>query len=407
MKNRRLGSFIAISGLSATALYAAQPTNPSSVLSDGFYNTAMGTAALSHNTTPAHQCAPYAFNNTPGSYYMLGCGNTAAGFGAMDFNTTGAADTALGAGALFYNTTGAYNTAVGTLALFHTTTGSSNQAFGAGALFSNTTGKQNTALGEYSLFDNSSGNRNVTVGSASMYRTTTGSSNTASGYYSLLGNTTGSYNVAIGANVLRNNATGTSNTMLGYSTGSGLHSGNFNTYVGYGITGVDGESNVTRIGAEGPVSETTYISGIYNTPLSGNAVVVTSTGQLGVAAVSSERFKTDVAAMGGNSNKLEQLRPVTFKLKTDPSGTLQYGLIAEEVANVYPELVIRDQNGRIDGVRYDELAPMLLNQMQKEHEHALAQDAAIAAQAKLIEDLKTQISQLNDQRHAVNAPPPR
>ena len=404
MKNRRLGSFIAISGLSATALYAAQPTTPSSVLSDGFYNTAMGTAALSHNTTPARQCAPYAFNNTPGVYYMIGCGNTAAGFGAMDFNTTGAADTALGAAALFNNTTGAYNTAVGTLALFHTTTGSSNQAFGAGALFSNTTGTQNTALGEYSLFDNNSGNRNVTVGSASMYRTTTGSSNTASGYYSLLGNTTGSYNVAIGASVLRNNATGTGNTMLGYSTGSVLHSGNFNTYVGYGITGIDGESNVTRIGAQGQTSETTYISGIYNTPLSGNAVVVTSTGQLGVAAVSSERFKTDVAAMGVNSDKLEQLRPVTFRLKTDASGTLQYGLIAEEVANVYPELVIRDQNGRIDGVRYDELAPMLLNQMKKEHEHALAQDAAIAAQAKLIEDLKSQISALSDLKHELPAP---
>src|SRR5271169_117854 len=95
-------------------------------------------------------------------------------------------------------------------------------------------------------------------------------------------------------------------------------------------------------------------------------VVVNSNGRLGVAAVSSERFKTAIAPMGSNTAKLDQLRPVTFKLKTDAKGTRQYGLIAEEVAKVYPELVIRDEKGRIDGVRYDELAPMPLNEMQQQ-----------------------------------------
>jgi hypothetical protein len=106
------------------------------------------------------------------------------------------------------------------------------------------------------------------------------------------------------------------------------------------------------------------------------------TTQLGVT-VSSERFKTDIAPMGSNSVKLQALRPVTYKLKSDATGTRQYGLIAEEVAKAYPELVIRDQNGRIDGVRYDELAPMLLNELQK-------QQATAAAQAAEIRDLKRQ-----------------
>ena len=118
-------------------------------------------------------------------------------------------------------------------------------------------------------------------------------------------------------------------------------------------------------------------------------MVVTSNGQLGVAAVSSERFKTAIEPMGSDTAKLEQLRPVTFKLKTDANGTRQYGLIAEEVAKVYPELVIRDENGHIDGVRYDELAPMLLNEMQK-------QQQVNAAQAAKIDSLEQQVAKVDD-----------
>ena len=110
--------------------------------------------------------------------------------------------------------------------------------------------------------------------------------------------------------------------------------------------------------------------------------MVNSNGQLGVA-VSSERYKTEVAALGADSDRLGRLRPVSFHLKTDPSGAVQYGLIAEEVDKVYPELVIRDNDGRIQGVRYDELAPMLLNAMQKEQEHARAQDEEIGALSAL------------------------
>jgi hypothetical protein len=139
----------------------------------------------------------------------------------------------------------------------------------------------------------------------------------------------------------------------------------------------------------------TYIAGIYSTSMTGHEVMISSTGQLGVK-VSSERYKTAIAAMGFNSAKLGQLRPVTYHLKTDPKGALQYGLIAEAVAKVYPELVIRDGTGRIDGVRYDELAPMLLNEAQR-------QQLTIAAQAAEIRELKQQMAELKDFKQELHA----
>jgi endosialidase-like protein len=144
---------------------------------------------------------------------------------------------------------------------------------------------------------------------------------------------------------------------------------------------VAAESDTIRIGAA--TQKATFIAGIFGTPVTGSAVVVNANGKLGVT-VSSERYKTAIAPMGSNTAKLGQLRPVTFHLKTDPHGALQYGLIAEEVAKVYPELVIRGEKGRIDGVRYDELAPMLLNEMQKRN----------AAQDSEIRNLKKQMAEL-------------
>ena len=166
-----------------------------------------------------------------------------------------------------------------------------------------------------------------------------------------------------------------------------------------GSWGTVDESNTIRIGIT-PYHQHTFIAGIYNnTGLSGLPVIVTSSGQLGVAPVSSERFKSGIATMGPATEKLSQLRPVTFKLKSDAQGTVHYGLIAEEVAKVHPELVIRDENGRIDGVHYDELAPMLLNEAQKDHEHALRQDATIAMQAARIASLEQQGTEVKDLEH--------
>ncbi len=146
-----------------------------------------------------------------------------------------------------------------------------------------------------------------------------------------------------------------------------------------GSMGSAGESGVIRIG--GPSQSAAYVAGISSTHLTGSAVYVTANGQLGVLA-SSERYKTEIASMGPSTQKLHELRPVSFHLKSDPKGAVQYGLIAEEVAKVFPELVIRDEAGTIQGVRYDELAPMPLNEVQ----HQVAE----------IRDLKQQVAELNN-----------
>ena len=120
---------------------------------------------------------------------------------------------------------------------------------------------------------------------------------------------------------------------------------------------------------------------------------MTASGQLGVLA-SSERYKTAIETMSADDAKLARLRPVTFHLKSDPGGAIQYGLIAEEVDKIYPELVIHDQAGQIQGVRYDELAPMLLNQVQRQQKTLTAQSAAIETQAVEFRAMKMQIAEL-------------
>jgi hypothetical protein len=156
------------------------------------------------------------------------------------------------------------------------------------------------------------------------------------------------------------------------------------------------------LGGPTPFTPTTYIAGVSTSVITGAAVYVTASGQLGVLA-SAERYKTDIASLGPTTDRLAQLRPVSFHLKSEPNGTVQYGLIAEEVNKVYPELVIRDKEGNIQGVRYDELAPMLLNEMQKER-------TTIAAQATEIQTLEAQnaetrkeLAELNDLKNELNA----
>jgi hypothetical protein len=161
---------------------------------------------------------------------------------------------------------------------------------------------------------------------------------------------------------------------------------------------------------QGTQTETT-IAGIYGAPVSGSAVYVNSQGRLGVQA-SSERFKTDIATMPAPSRKLERLRPVTFRYKTDPQGVVQYGLIAEEVARVYPELVIRDDSGKLMGIHYEELAPLLLREVQHQIEVNRAQAAQVrdlrrrqegqlAAQSRQIQDLQRQVAALLVDRQSV------
>jgi hypothetical protein len=310
---------------------------------------------------------------------------------ALYENTTGSDNTASGFEALQSNTTANDNTASGFSALKFNTTGSDNTASGVNALYENTTGFQNTASGFGALAANTTGNENSAFGFAALQANTTGGQNTASGQQALFSNTTGSQNSASGFAALQNSTTGSGNIAVGFQAGLHLTTGSNN--IDIGNKGVAAESATIRIGTQVPTALQTkaFVAGIYNVALTGNPVVVTSSGQLGVQAVSSERYKTAIAPMGSNTAKLKQLRPVTFHLKTDPKGAVQYGLIAEEVAKVYPELVIRGERGRIDGVRYDELAPMLLNEVQQQRAQTTEK---IDAQAAEIRDLKQQVTEL-------------
>jgi hypothetical protein len=436
MTRNHIVNFIALAGMSALAdtSYAGQPPCATSDGSEGtacgsnalaentgLFNSAFGYNALSSNTSGASNTASGAnalrnnssglsntasgteslTSNTGGSY------NTANGDGALSNNTMGNRNTASGISSLFANTTGSYNTASGAYALSLNQSGSNITAVGYKALYhSITTAAGNmTAVGSYALYNNSTGTGNNAQGYQAMYRNTTGSNNAAIGAGALYSNTTGFGNEGIGLTALENMTTGNRNTAVGNNAGLNLAAGSYNTYIGWGANGsssviVAEENYVTRIGvtyndpAIQPFNPTTYISGIANSHINGVPVYVTSTGQLGVLA-SAERYKTDIAPLGADTEKLSALRPVRFHLKTEPAGAIQYGLIAEEVDKVYPELVIRDDGGRIQGVRYDELAPMLLSQAQKQQQHAAAQDATIVAQNQRIESLERELAEMH------------
>jgi hypothetical protein len=270
-----------------------------------------------------------------------------------------------------------------------------------------------TAVGYQALYNNTTGSGNNAQGYQAMYSNTTGSNNGAIGEFSLYSNTTGIGNNAVGLSALVGLTTGNRNTAVGNNAGLTLSTGSYNTYIGWGVNGSTGvsvasENYVTRIGVTyndanvQPYNPTTYISGIYSVNVGGGEqVFVLPSGQLGVQ-LSSERFKTDITTMPEDSANLGRLRPVTFKYKTDLTGTMRYGLIAEEVDKVYPELVIRDASGRIQGVHYEELAPMLLNEVQKQQRvnsalvaKVAAQDQHSAAQDAELSALKAQLTEMH------------
>jgi len=394
-----------ISGNTAmgTKALASQPTG---TLGE-FNNTAAGISALSSNTD--------GYDNTAIGAGALessnSSGNTAVGVGSMVVTTTGYDNTAIGAFTLWHNTTGFWNTAAGLNSLSFNTTGNDNTASGVNsmqlnlsgannvatgfeALGSNTVGNNNTASGSASLFSNINGNSNTAAGLQSLYYNTAGSHNSGFGTQSLFSNTTGLSNVAAGYRALYSNQLGSSNIALGVQAGY-LITGSNN--VDIANQGAAGESGTIRIGTAATQTKV-FISGIATSKVTGSAVYVTSSGQLGVLA-SSERYKTAIAPMGTATDRLRRLRPVSFHLKSDAQGPVQYGLIAEEVNEVYPELVIRDDDGKIQGVRYDELAPMLLNEMQKQNAQMARQfaeqTATIGSQAAEIRDLRDQLARVS------------
>ena len=339
--------FIALALLYFAILPKAQAVIPPP---DGGYpggNTAEGQNALLSRTT--------------------GGFNTALGFLSLSALTTGNFCTGVGAGALLLNTAD-FNTAVGAAALLSNTTGSANTATGLSALGNNTEGIENTATGFQALLSNTTGNANTANGTAALLSNTSGSFNTANGYRALENNTTGSFNIALGG------------------------SGGFVTTA----------SNVIAIGASGAnVSNTCFIGNIREvTTANADAipVLIDSANQLGTQS-SSARFKKEIKPMDSASEAILALKPVTFHYKSDKTGTSQFGLIAEEVAEVNPDLVVRDKNGEIYTVRYDAVNAMLLNEFLKEHRKVEQLEKQVEALTAGLEKVSAQVE--------MSRPPPQ
>jgi len=378
MKSKTTLSLLILFALGSFALHQrAQAVVPPP---DGGYpggNTAEGQSALFGLTTGGYNTAVGLFAlraNTTGSF------NTGLGAGALAVNH-GDENTATGAGALLGNVTAAGNTADGAFALFSNTTGSGNTATGLQALFSNIDGIRNTATGVYALNHNDHGGGNTAIGYQAL-ATSTASSNTAIGNDALVADTMGENNTAIGAGALVNNTIGGFNTALGAGALS-----NSNGFGNIGVGALAGgnimaASNVICIGANtsvADVSNTTWINNIYGiATISGTTVpvIVSDAGQLGTNS-SSRRFKKDIEPMDKASEAILALKPVSFHYKTDPKSTAQFGLIAEEVAEVNPDLIVRDKNGKPYSVRYDQVNAMLLNEFLKEHRKVEEQQGTI------------------------------
>jgi hypothetical protein len=380
----------------------------------GAGNTAIGDLAMTvgWNNTQNTAVGQYAMRRANGTWQ-----NTAIGLLALagdGTEMTGSYNVGVGAFSLLRNTTGNNNVAIGNASMIENTTGFTNVAIGSGSLYGNTTGYLNVAVGPRSLARNTTGKRNVAVGSSTLYGAgapdgLTGSDNTAVGYAALLADTTGYANVALGSAAMWNETTGDRNTGLGtralfsvsggkrnvaigYAAGHDIARGSDNIIVGGGNRAYAGDNGVIRIGTA-KYQHKAFLAGVHGVqPGLGGAVAVMidANGQLGTLN-SSRRFKQDIEPMAADvETRLLRLRPVTYRytqVRDDGSQPLDYGLIAEEVAQVFPELVVNDADGQALTVRYHLLAPMLLDALQREH-------AASAAQAARLEALEKQVAAL-------------
>ncbi len=325
-------------------------------------NTAMGTAALLLNTT--------------------GTENTATGTAALEFNSTGNYNTANGAFALSSNTNGTQHTAVGYLALFSNAGGANNTAVGFRALASTTSSNLNTALGASALDSDTTGAGNTATGALALSSNDTGSTNTANGYDALQNNTTGDDNIAVGFRALQLNTTGSRNTAIGESAGRNQNTGSDNVYIGSGMEGLAGESNAC------------YIKSIFGqTSASGIQILINSDNKLGTTT-SSKRFKENIKPMDKASEALLALKPVIFhyKKEIDPTGKSQFGLVAEDVEKVNPDLVVCDKEGKAYSVRYDQVNAMLLNEFLKEHSTVLELKKEVAALTAGLQKVSAQLA---------------
>lgn len=400
---------------------AAENVDALNINTTGQYNTAHGWHSLSANTTGTANTANggYALSSN-----LTGWSNTAVGTYSLQNNTAGSHNTALGDSALWSNTTGTYNVAVGSNALGDNTTGGGNNAVGEDALSENTTGVENTAIGDAALQKNMTGSGNVAVGAVALFYKTGASyqlqgANTAVGYRALgytgapwgtgsggdgntaigdramLYNVDGSFNCAFGLLALSadNGETDSSeNVAIGDRAGYGLRTGTGNVYIG--------EHEMARDPNE---SYHTYIHNINTTSVSGGfadtVTVDLNTGLLG-HLTSSRRHKEDIKTMDDASETLYRLKPVTYRYKKeiDRNQVLDYGLIAEEVAEIDPNLAIRNAKGEIETVRYSAINVMLLNEFLKEHKAFVEEQEKVknleAGLAGLLATVKEQAAQI-------------
>jgi len=357
-------------------------------MTNGTYNTAVGFFSLRSDSTGS-------FNTAIGAgalLFNIADENTATGAAALLSNTTGNSNTANGSQTLLKNIAGNFNTATGFEALYSNTTGDNNTANGYGALVANIDGHENTANGVAALRNNMSGSDNTASGYVALYNNTTGFDNTAMGGSALTANTTGFDNTAVGVNALVNSTIGNGNIALGIGAGDLVFTGTGVIAIGIGGADVDYSCFIGNI------------RGVMTANADAVPVVIDSDGQLGTQS-SSARYKKEIKPMNSASEAILALKPVTFHYKSDGKGTPQFGLIAEEVAEVNPDLVVRDNKGEIYTVRYDAVNAMLLNEFLKEHKAFVEERkkvkkleaglagllATVKAQAAQIEKVSTQV----------------
>jgi len=338
--------------------------------------------------TPAPDGGYPGFNTAEGDGALQsltsGASNTAVGFDALFSDTAGSNNTATGIGALGSNTSGSDNTAIGFGALLFNTTGPNNTAIGFQALFVNNTGFENAAIGSRALFANTTGFHNTADGFFALSRNTTGNHNTANGDEALGGNTTGNFNTTDGAHSLESNTIGSGNTALGFGAGDNVTTANNVICIGAGINGAN-------------VSNSCFIGSVFGQSSSGGAAVfINSSGKLGTIT-SSRRFKEEVRPMAQASEVLFALKPVIFRYKKEiePQKIPQFGLVAEDVEAVNPDLVVRDKDGKVNTVRYEAINAMLLNEFLKEHRAVRELKQEISALAAIVKEQTAQIQKMS------------
>jgi len=365
-------------------------------------NTAIGNSAL-YSQSFSNGGANYNGKNTAIGYSALyhnnptstidGIQNTAIGHSALYLNTKGYSNTATGYASLYSNSIGIANTATGQGALYANNDGTNNTANGYSSLSSNSSGIQNTAMGSYSLLGNTNGGLNTAVGYSSLSGNTTGNGNVAVGYESLGFNTNGLYNTAVGYGSLLSNGTGSGNTALGYLTGPNSSNLSNTTCIGNGATATNNNQMVLGNAA---VTEFYCYAAFIGTTANAPNLTVLNTGQI-VRSTSSRRYKKDIVPLEINTGAIYKLRPVSYNSLTD--NDRHFGLIAEEVAEVIPELASYSKEKDVikgstsekmipDAVQYPLLSVLLLQEVQKHQQTIQTLQQQIDLLMKRIENLE-------------------